>query len=66
MNILCLCILKCNTKQRMPVHFTDGKAAEGWRLEDEGERVRLDICCLHYSTGQMYFSANGEGYKVYI
>lgn len=52
MNILCLCILKCNTKQRMPVRFTDGKAAEAWRLEDEGKRVRLDICCLHYSSGQ--------------
>ena len=64
MNILCLCILKCNTKHRMPVRFTDGKAAEDWRLEDEGKR--LDICCRHYSSGQTRLGANGEGYKVYI
>lgn len=31
-----------------------------------GWRKRLDACCLHYSSGQMRFSANGEGYKVYI
>lgn len=34
------------------------------RLEDEGKR--LDACCLHYTSGQMCFSVNGEGYKVYI
>lgn len=49
----------------MPVHLTDGKSAEDWRLEDEGKRERFDICCLDHSSGQTYLSANSEGYKVY-
>lgn len=48
----CLCILLMG-KQRRP---------GGWRMK----RKRLDICCLHYSSGQTCFGANGEGYKVYI
>lgn len=56
----------CAYWNAIPNRRSCGVLPMGKQQRAERWRKILDACCLYYSSGQICFSANGEGYKVYI